>query len=319
MTDVGEVLARLLKHRTSRRRILGTAIGAGTAQVVSAGSTHALEVVRIAFGDGGYPNPERGPILPENLQYRQPRGGDGPSALPGLSRDAPSKLHLPALAADRGFPPPPPPPPRPAPVRPSWSGETLLNVMYRADTDKPLAALTIDDGWSQRNEILDALKSRDAHATLFVVGRLLTGDPDFVRRAIADGNEFGNHTQDHRDAPSALRDGTFAYQIRQPEEALRSILPGESLKPYFRPPGGGNYRDVVEAAAAEGYRTILWSIDPWDWKYPLSPSRVAPQTGPGSVVLTHFTANTAANLGAVIDAVREQKGIRFVTLSELVR
>ncbi len=148
---------------------------------------------------------------------------------------------------------------------------------------------------------------------------MLARDPDFVRRAIAEGHEFGNHTQDHLDASTALRTGAFAYQLRQPEETLRSIVPGETLKPYFRPPGGGNYRDVVEAAAAEGYRTILWSVDPWDWKYPLSPSRVVLQTGSGSIVLNHFTANTAANLGAVIDAVREQKGIRFVTLSELVR
>ncbi|MCC7088579.1 MAG: polysaccharide deacetylase family protein [Chloroflexi bacterium] len=318
MADVGDLLARLMKHRTSRRRLLGAAIGAGTAQVISAGGASTLDLVSLAFGDGGYPHPERGPILPENLQYRQHQGGDDPFALPGLSRDASSKVHLPALASDRDFPPPPPPP-APASGRPDWSGDTLLNVMYRADTNKPLAALTIDDGWSQRSEILDVLKSRDVHATLFVVGKLLARDPAFVRRAVAEGNEFGNHTYDHRDAPTALREGTFTYQIRQPEEALRSILPGETLKPYFRPPGGGNYRDVVVAAAAEGYRTILWSVDPQDWKYPLSPGLVAPNTSSGSIVLNHFNATTAANLGAVIDAVREQRGIRFVTLSELVR
>lgn len=236
------------------------------------------------------------------------------------AEDPVTRIALPALAADGSFPPPPVPPPQPpASTRPAWSGDTLLNVMYRADTPKPVAALTIDDGYTARSEILDVLKSREAHATFFVIGSLLARDPGFVRRALAEGHEFGNHTQDHRDCPTALREGTFTYQVRQPEETLRSIIPGETLKPYFRPPGGGNRRDVVEAAAAEGYRTILWSVDPWDWKYALSPSRVVPQTGPGSIILNHFTANTAANLGAVIDTLREQKGIRFVTLSELVR
>lgn len=317
--ELDGLIGRLLNHRTSRRRILGAALGAGTAHVVSSGGSRALNVVSLAFGDGGYPHPERGTILPENLQYRPAQTGDSGIPVPGVGRDERTRIFVAGLAAEGGFPPPPPPPSPPPSGRPDWSGDTLLNVMYRTDTSKPLAALTIDDGWSQRSEILDVLKSRDTHATLFVVGGLLARDPDFVRRAIAEGNEFGNHTQDHRDAPSALRDGTFAYQIRQPEETLRSIVPGETLKPYFRPPGGGNYRDVVEAAAAEGYRTILWSVDPWDWKYPLSSSRVVPQTSSGSIVLNHFTANTAANLGVVIDAVREQKGIRFVTLSELVR
>ncbi len=112
MADVGDLLARLMKHRTSRRRLLGAAIGAGTAQVISAGGASTLDLVSLAFGDGGYPHPERGPILPENLQYRQHQGGDDPFALPGLSRDASSKVHLPALASDRDFPPPPPPPHR---------------------------------------------------------------------------------------------------------------------------------------------------------------------------------------------------------------
>ena len=307
-----------MQYRLSRRRLLGVSLGAGTAYVAANSGTRKLDLVSFALADGGYPHPERGPILPHNVQYRLSQAGDSDITVPGVGRDAPTRVFVPALASDRDFPPPPPPPAPPS-GRPGWSGDTLLNVMYRADTTQAVAALTIDDGWSQRSEILDVLKSRDAHATLFVIGRVLARDPDFVRRAIAEGHEFGNHTQDHRDAPSALRDGTFAYQIRQPEETLRSIVPGETLKPYFRPPGGGNYRDVVEAAAAEGYRTILWSVDPQDWKYPLSPSPVVSRTGAGSIVLNHFTANTAANLGAVIDAVREQKGIRFVTLSELVR
>lgn len=306
-----------MQHRLSRRALLSTAVGAGVAQVASMGGARTFDLVRFAFADGRYPHPERGPILAENLRVPPLRTGDGPISLPGLGRDAPVRLVVPGLAADASVPPPAPPPPPSG--RPDWSGDTLLNVLYRAETSQPLAALTIDDGWSQRTEILDVLKSREAHATLFVVGRVLARDPDFVHRAIAEGHEFGNHTQDHRDAPSALRDGTFAYQLRQPEETLRSIMPGETLKPYFRPPGGGNYRDVVAAAADEGYRTILWSVDPQDWKYPLSPPAVVSRTGPGSIVLNHFTANTAANLASVIDALREQKDIRFVTLSELVR
>lgn len=315
MVDVQELIARFSRHRLSRRSLFAVAAGAGTALVTAGGGSRRFDLVRFALADGGYPHPERGPILAHNLQYQPARTGEAHITIPGLGRDAPVRLFLPAVGADRAAESPVPPPAG----RPAWSGDTLLNVMYRADTTQPVAALTIDDGYSARHEVLDVLKSREAHATLFVIGSLLARDPDFVRRALAEGHEFGNHTQDHRDCPAALRDGTFTHQIRQPEETLRSIAPGETLKPYFRPPGGGNYRDVVVAAAAEGYRTILWSVDPWDWKYPLSVGRVVPQTSRGSIVLTHFTANTAANLAAVLDTLRDQKGIRFVTLSELVR
>ncbi len=224
MTDVADLLARLMKHRTSRRRLLGAAIGAGTAQVVSAGGTRALDVVSLAFGDDGYPNPERGPILPENLQYRQPQGGDGPSALPGLSRDAPSRLHLPALAADRDFPPPPPPP-APASGRPTWSGDALLNVMYRADTDKPLAALTIDDGAASLDDTLKVIRDEGAGATFFLTGKYLDRKKDFLQRAVeTPGVEIANHTWNHSDL-SALSDDRIREELTRFEAMLADEAP----------------------------------------------------------------------------------------------
>ncbi|HMO55679.1 MAG TPA: hypothetical protein PJ994_14325, partial [Tepidiformaceae bacterium] len=118
---------------------------------------------------------------------------------------------------------------------------------------------------------------------------------------------------------AALRSGTFVDQLRRAEDAIQRVASDSALKPYFRPSGGGYNADVVAAAAAEGYRTILWSVDPWDWKWPLAAERVVPQTSAGSIVLNHFTTSTAANIGAVITQLREQKGIRFVTLTELFR
>lgn len=229
------------------------------------------------------------------------------------------RARLPLLAADGAFLPPPPPPPPPPEGRPAWDYGTLNSIVRSVPTREPVAALTFDDGWSARGEMLDALKRADVRATFFVIGRVLDQDPDFVRRALDEGHEFGNHTYDHLDAPSALRAGKLLDQLRWSETALKRIAGEAALKPYFRPPGGGTDTDVVAAAAAEGYRTILWSVDPWDWKYPLTASRVVPQTGAGSIVINHFVSSTAANIATVVAQLRDQKGIRLVTLTELFR
>ena len=225
------------------------------------------------------------------------------------------RARIAGLASDGNFPPPPTPP-TPA-GRPEWDYSTLNSVVRSVSTQEPVAALTFDDGWSARTELLDALARADVRASFFVIGRVLQDHPEFVRRAIDEGHEFGNHTYDHVDAPSALSSGTLIDQLRWSETALQRIAGDAELKPYFRPPGGGCNASVVAAAAAEGYRTILWSVDPWDWKWPLTAARVVPQTQPGSIVINHFVSSTAANIGTVISQLREQKGLRFVTLTEL--
>src|SRR5690606_36050460 len=145
--------------------------------------------------------------------------------------------------------------------------------------------------------ILDVLKSRGVSATLFVLGVVLEQDPAFVRRALDEGHEFGNHTYDHPNVALACANGTLPSQLQRAEAALQAVEPRARLRPYFRPPGGGYNADVVQVAAANGYRTIMWSADPEDWRVPLGPSRVVPHTQPGGIVLNHFTDTTADNLG----------------------
>lgn len=296
----------------SRRKFLGAA-------AVGSGALIVPWLARLASADDAYPDPERGPILDYNPRVE---------ALGALAGCAPSRVeaqqpftaraHLPMLAADGSFPPPPPPPPPVVgPRRPEWDEATLLQVAYRHDTTEPIAALTIDDGWYARSRMLDVLKSRGAHATLFVLGVVLEQDPAFVRRALDEGHEFGNHTYDHPNVAIACANGSLPSQLQRAEAALEAIEPRARLRPYFRPPGGGYNADVVRVAADNGYRSIMWSVDPEDWRLALSPSRVVPQTQPGGIVLTHFTNSTADNLGRTIDQLQAQKGIRFTTLSEL--
>ena len=92
----------------------------------------------------------------------------------------------------------------------------------------------------------------------------------------------------------------------------------------FRPPYGSTGPDLVERTRAAGLTSILWSVDPLDWKRPGADhivARVLRQTGPGAIILSHDgggpRAQTLAAAPRVIAGLR-RRGYTFVTVSELL-
>ena len=69
------------------------------------------------------------------------------------------------------------------------------------DPDKPMIALTFDDGPNPNTtpELLDLLKQYDARATFFMVGTNATNYPQVVERICKEGHELGNHSWAHED------------------------------------------------------------------------------------------------------------------------
>jgi peptidoglycan/xylan/chitin deacetylase (PgdA/CDA1 family) len=61
-------------------------------------------------------------------------------------------------------------------------------------------ALTFDDGPDPRftPHILEILRSYQAYATFFVVGKRAAQFPELIRMMVAAGHEIGNHTYSHR-------------------------------------------------------------------------------------------------------------------------
>ena len=79
--------------------------------------------------------------------------------------------------------------------------EDILNEPIKnIDPNKPMIALTFDDGPSKRYTpaILDALKEYGANATFFVLGSNADNFPDILQRMVLEGNEIGNHTYSHK-------------------------------------------------------------------------------------------------------------------------
>jgi peptidoglycan/xylan/chitin deacetylase (PgdA/CDA1 family) len=90
----------------------------------------------------------------------------------------------------------------------------------------------------------------------------------------------------------------------------------------MRPPYGGLLQRQRELVHREfGYPTILWSVDPLDWKRPgasVISSRILSQTSAGGIVLAHdLHAQTVDAMPATLDGLL-RRGFKFVTVSQLL-
>jgi peptidoglycan/xylan/chitin deacetylase (PgdA/CDA1 family) len=182
-------------------------------------------------------------------------------------------------------------------------------------------AMTFDDGPHPQNtpRLLDILRARNIKATFFVIGRSVDLYPSIVRRTVAEGHEVGNHSQTHR-LLSKLSDSEVRSEMSRCHDAVTRAA-GVQMR-VMRPPYGGLLqRQRVMIHSEFGYPTILWSVDPLDWKRPgpsVVTSRILKATTPGAIVLSHdLHAPTVTAMPATLDGLL-QRGFKFVTVSQLL-
>jgi peptidoglycan/xylan/chitin deacetylase (PgdA/CDA1 family) len=194
-------------------------------------------------------------------------------------------------------------------------------TITRIATRQPLVALTFDDGPhpSLTPQLLDLLKVNGIRATFFPIGNRVARYPQLVARMAAEGHEIGNHTWSH---PSLMgySDGAVLQQIDRANEAVRAAT---GLTPVtMRPPYGNFYpRQRLMLHQARGLPTVLWSVDPEDWRRPGSAvvaNHIVSRSHPGDVVLAHdIHAATVRAMPATLAGLHA-RGFRFVTVSELI-
>jgi peptidoglycan/xylan/chitin deacetylase (PgdA/CDA1 family) len=182
-------------------------------------------------------------------------------------------------------------------------------------------ALTFDDGPHPQNtpRLLDILRARNVKATFYVIGRSVDLYPQIVRRTAAEGHELGNHSQTHR-LLSKLGDSELRSEMIRCRDAVMRAS-GARMR-TMRPPYGGLLQRQRQLVHTEfGYPTILWSVDPLDWKRPgpsVVTSRILTGTQAGGIVLAHdLHAQTVDAMPATIDGLL-RRGFKFVTVSQLL-
>jgi peptidoglycan/xylan/chitin deacetylase (PgdA/CDA1 family) len=209
--------------------------------------------------------------------------------------------------------------------QPLWTFKVLARafprILWRVETSEPLVALTFDDGPAPGNTpaVLSILARHHAQATFFMIGDRAVAYPrlvDEVRRA---GHEVGNHYYTIRSTQRAS-DDDFLANLRKAEAVLDLGVPK-----LFRPPGGIARSSQLRLAAANGYTCVLGSAYPYDPSHPPTAYirwLVSKNLAPGVIVILHDgIANPSRSIAALesILSAGEQKGLRFVSVGELLR
>ena len=191
----------------------------------------------------------------------------------------------------------------------------------RIRTEGPFIAMTFDDGPHPVHtpRLLDILKRRNIKATFFVVGTNVRRYPQLIRRMIAEGHEIGNHTVNHKYLSRISVEEARAEVLG----CERAIVAACGVKPRILRPPGGHINDRVKVWLKKefGYSTIMWAVDPEDWKRPGSDvvaHRIISETDPGEIVLAHdIHGPTIAAMPRALDGLLSN-GYRFVTVSQLI-
>ena len=182
-------------------------------------------------------------------------------------------------------------------------------------------AFTFETRWSSEGltELLQILKAEAVTATFFLTGSWLKEHPGEAAAILGQGHEIGNHT---------LSDTVLLYlsgeEIEaEPEgfnEAAREIL--EYRPRLFRPPRGLYNGIVLQAARKQRCRTVLWSIESYDYLC-RDPGEISARIGSrlhhGAIIVFRVGAAALAEALPEVLAQLRERGYETVTVSALLK
>ena len=194
------------------------------------------------------------------------------------------------------------------------------NIVNRyVDPDKPMVAITYDDGPGDKSEkkILECLQKYGAVATFFYLGNRIDYADYNVKKAFEIGCEIGNHSWDHADL-TGLTKKQIRKEIRDTNKAIKKVIGVEPE--VFRPPYGSFNERVLKTV---NMPSILWTVDTMDWSSRDAKAvfKVVKKTKKldGKIILMHSIYNSTAKATEKIVPYLQKQGYQLVTVSELIK
>jgi len=190
------------------------------------------------------------------------------------------------------------------------------------DPDKPMIALTFDDGPSYVTVmILDALEKYGGVATFYVVGNRISRNQrqrEILLRAHEMGNEIANHSWSHPFL-SRISEDRVRRELVRTNEVIESITGEPPVN--MRPPYADINSSVFRVTADLGLPIILWSVDPSDWRTRNANTtfkRVMENIEDRDIVLLHDLWEPSGEAAVRLIPALIEKGFQLVTVSELM-
>ena len=224
---------------------------------------------------------------------------------------------------------------RSAPVEPSpdavAAGATILrlqrldltrylgSVVKRGDPGAGMVALTFDDGpWRNTRTILRDLTATGSHATFFMIGNRLKGEPELGRAVLAQGSEIGNHTYTHV-RMKKMSKSVFDAEVVRTQDVMFSLI---GWRPRLvRPMSGSQDVGGVRMAAQAGLVVADWSDHSEDTMGDATVASIlrnATFARSGAIILMHEKKKETVEALPAIIAALHKRGLKLVTVSELL-
>lgn len=198
--------------------------------------------------------------------------------------------------------------------------------VWRGPRDRPVVALTFDDGPSEGTPaILEILDRHGARATFFQCGANVDRLPSIAQEVHAAGHLIGNHSYSH---------SMFCFRSREFMEndltrAQETIEARTSQRPeWFRAPFGVRWFGMAAATRRLGLGGVMWTRIGYDWK--LRPEailkRMSAGVQNGAILCLHDGRELQAHpdVGATVEAVHRlvpmllDRGFKLETVSRLI-
>ncbi len=202
-----------------------------------------------------------------------------------------------------------------------------ISPIRYVDPDKPMIALTFDDGPLEENtrEIVEELYKYDGAATFYVLGGMTsrTSQHQIIIDMVNMGNEIGSHSITHPNL-SALANSDEKKDAKRlhnelygTQEDVKNITGGYVVE-TFRPPYGLANKKV---RAKGNFPFIYWDVDSQDWSLRNSEkiyNGVMKDVEDGDVVLLHDIHKETVPASIKLIQNLSEQGYQLVTVSELM-
>lgn len=187
------------------------------------------------------------------------------------------------------------------------------------DTDKPMVALTFDDGPSAHTErLLDIFRKNGGKGTFFVLGNTLDNRRDTLKRMVNEGHEIGNHSWNHRQFTNIGID-EVKDQIMMTRAKIYDITGVDCT--IVRPPYGACSDEIRALGKEIGVSYVNWSVDTLDWKTKNADAvykEIMKDAGDGHIILCHDLHKTTVDAMERVIPDLVKQGYQLVTVSELL-
>lgn len=185
---------------------------------------------------------------------------------------------------------------------------------------KNQVAITFDDGPHPEftPQVLDLLKTYQAKASFFCIGKHIETYPELFKTIISQGHLIGNHTYSHSNSFGFFSTAKVISELERTNTIVKTIS-NINLK-FYRPAFGVTNPNIKKALQIIGLQSIGWSkrsLDTTNLSEKKVLERVTRNLKKGDVILLHDTSQKSVAVLEQLLLFLQEKNLEVVTIDTL--